>query len=156
MVRLVLRLEFPDRFGLGRGKIELLEQIRATGSISAAGRAMGMSYRRAWLLADSMNQAFGTPVVETAQGGERGGGARLSPLGEALIERFRRMEALAGSALATDLAALDKAVNAGPKSAAGPKTAARPEARKRPAARPKSPARAKTPTPKGGARTPPT
>jgi molybdate transport system regulatory protein len=112
MVRLVLRLEFPDRFGLGRGKIELLEQIRATGSISAAGRAMGMSYRRAWLLADSMNQAFGTPVVETAQGGERGGGARLSPLGDALIERFRRMEALAGSALAPDLAALDKAVGA--------------------------------------------
>ncbi|MBL8705854.1 MAG: LysR family transcriptional regulator [Rhodospirillales bacterium] len=110
MVRLVLRLEFPDRFGLGRGKIELLEQIRATGSISAAGRAMGMSYRRAWLLADSMNQAFGTPVVETAQGGERGGGAKLSALGEALIDRFRRMEALAGTALAADLAALDKAV----------------------------------------------
>ena len=117
MVRLVLRLEFPDRFGLGRGKIELLEQIRATGSISAAGRAMGMSYRRAWLLADSMNQAFGKPVVETAQGGERGGGAKLSPLGDALIERFRRMEALAAGALAPDLAALDKAVSAAAKPA---------------------------------------
>jgi molybdate transport repressor ModE-like protein len=81
-----------------------------------------MSYRRAWLLADSMNQAFGTPVVETAQGGERGGGAKLSPLGDALIERFRRMEALAGSALATDLAALDKAVGA----AAKPTTARAP------------------------------
>lgn len=118
MVRLVLRLEFPDRFGLGRGKIELLEQIRATGSISAAGRAMGMSYRRAWLLADSMNQAFGKAVVETAQGGERGGGAKLSPLGDALIERFRRMEALAAGALAADLAALDKAVSAAAKPAA--------------------------------------
>ncbi len=106
MVRLVLRLEFPDRFGLGRGKIELLEQIRATGSISAAGRAMGMSYRRAWLLADSMNQAFGKPVVETAQGGEHGGGARLTALGDALIDRFRRMERLAADALADDLAAL--------------------------------------------------
>src|SRR5690349_7423961 len=150
MVRLVLRLEFPDRFGLGRGKIELLEQIRATGSISAAGRAMGMSYRRAWLLADSMNQAFGRPVVETAQGGERGGGARLSPLGAALIDRFRRMEALAADALAPDLAALDQAVNA------GARPAARPEARKRPAARPKSPGRTKAPPSKPGARTPPT
>lgn len=142
MVRLVLRLEFPDRFGLGRGKIELLEQIRATGSISAAGRAMGMSYRRAWLLADSMNQAFGKPVVETAQGGERGGGARLSPLGEALIERFRRMEALAASALAPDLAALDKAVGARPAASPSP--------------RPKRPARAKPPTSKADARTRPT
>jgi|JI10StandDraft_1071094.scaffolds.fasta_scaffold120838_3 molybdate transport system regulatory protein len=142
MVRLVLRLEFPDRFGLGRGKIELLEQIRATGSISAAGRAMGMSYRRAWLLADSMNQAFGAPVVETAQGGERGGGAKLSALGEALIDRFRRMEALAAAALAPDLAALDKAVGA-------TKAA-------RPSPRPKRPARAKPGAAKGDARTRPT
>jgi molybdate transport system regulatory protein len=106
MVRLVLRLEFPNRFGLGPGKIELLEQIRATGSISAAGRAMGMSYRRAWLLVDSMNQAFPRGVVETAQGGEHGGGARLTAFGGVLIERFRRMESLAGSALDRELAAL--------------------------------------------------
>lgn len=143
MVRLVLRLEFPDRFGLGRGKIELLEQIRATGSISAAGRAMGMSYRRAWLLADSMNQAFGKPVVETAQGGERGGGARLSALGESLIDRFRRMEALAAAALAADLAALGKARSAGSRAAS-------------PSPRPKRPARAKPATAKGDARTRPT
>jgi molybdate transport system regulatory protein len=109
MVRLVLRLEFPNRFGLGRGKIELLEQIRSTGSISAAGRAMGMSYRRAWLLVDSMNQAFPQGVVETAQGGEHGGGARLTEFGGVLIDRFRRMEMLAGRALARELDALDAA-----------------------------------------------
>jgi len=109
MVKLVLRLEFPDRFGLGRGKIELLEQIRQAGSISAAGRAMSMSYRRAWLLVDSMNQAFPPGVVETAQGGERGGGARLTRLGEMLIERFRRAEALAGRAAAAELEALGAA-----------------------------------------------
>lgn len=109
MVRLVLRLEFPKRFGLGRGKIELLEQIRATGSISAAGRAMGMSYRRAWLLVDSMNRAFPQGVVQTVQGGEHGGGARLTEFGGALIDRFRRMEALAERALGPELAALDAA-----------------------------------------------
>jgi molybdate transport system regulatory protein len=109
MVRLVLRLEFPNRFGLGRGKIELLEQIRASGSISAAGRAMGMSYRRAWLLVDSMNQAFPQGVVETAQGGEHGGGARLTDFGNRLIDRFRRMEVLAGRALERELGALGAA-----------------------------------------------
>lgn len=144
MVRLVLRLEFPDRFGLGRGKVELLEQIRATGSISAAGRAMGMSYRRAWLLADSMNQAFGEPVVETAQGGEHGGGARLTALGASLIERFRRMEKAAADALAPDLAALGRHYGAGTGKA--PKIT---PPRRRPAARTKPPAR------KTGARTPP-
>jgi len=128
MVRLLLRLEFPGRFGLGQGKIQLLEQIRATGSISAAGRAMGMSYRRAWLLADSMNRAFGRPVVETAQGGEHGGGARLSALGESLIERFRRMETLAAGALKDDLRALDAAVAVAP-------AAPRPEPAKRGAAK---------------------
>ena len=131
MVRLVLRLEFPNRFGLGRGKIELLEQIRATGSISAAGRAMGMSYRRAWLLADSMNQAFPHQgVVETAQGGEHGGGARLTQFGGVLIDRFRRMEALAGSALDRELAALAAAQGA---SDAKPAAPARP--RRKPARR---------------------
>lgn len=109
MVRLVLRLEFPHRFGLDRGKIELLEQIRATGSISAAGRAMGMSYRRAWLLVDSLNQAFPQGVVETAQGGEHGGGARLTRFGGTLIDRFRRMEELAQATLAQELAALGAA-----------------------------------------------
>lgn len=109
MVRLVLRLDFPDRFGLGRGKVELLEKIRDTGSISAAGRAMSMSYRRAWLLVDSMNQAFPPGVVETAQGGEHGGGARLTELGLMLIDRFRRMEALAGRAVERELAALGAA-----------------------------------------------
>ena len=110
MVRLVLRLEFPNRFGLGRGKIELLEQIRATGSISAAGRAMGMSYRRAWDLVDELNNCFGKPVITTQMGGQHGGGAALTPLGETVVEHFRAIEGHAAKAAAAHLKALQSAM----------------------------------------------
>ncbi len=89
--RLRLRLHFGDRLTMGPGKADLLEAIRATGSISAAGRAMGMSYRRAWSLVEEMNRACSAPVVVSARGGSGGGGAAITPAGEALLRRFRAL-----------------------------------------------------------------
>ncbi len=100
----VLRIDFPRGSRLGRGKMELLEHIRETGSISAAGRAMDMSYRRAWLLISELNGMFDATVVESQRGGQKGGGAVLTPFGEELLARFRGMEAAMRDALASDLA----------------------------------------------------
>jgi molybdate transport system regulatory protein len=103
----VLRISFPHEDRLGRGKMELLEHIRETGSISAAGRAMDMSYRRAWLLVSDMNRMFREPVVESQRGGQKGGGAVLTAFGEELLARFRRMELTVRATLADDLAWLE-------------------------------------------------
>lgn len=84
-----LRIKFGDRGMLGPGKIELLRAIDRTGSISAAARDFSMSYRRAWLLVESMNVLFGSPVVETSAGGEKGGGARLTDVGRTIIEHYQ-------------------------------------------------------------------
>ena len=89
---------------LGPGKAQLLEHIEATGSISAAARAMKMSYRRAWQLVEAMNASFRAPLVLTAIGGARGGGASVTPYGRRLLHRFRAMERRAASAIAADLA----------------------------------------------------
>jgi molybdate transport system regulatory protein len=104
----VLRVRFAGQDRLGRGKIELMEHIRATGSISAAGRAMDMSYRRAWLLVDQLNRMFDEPSVVPQRGGQKGGGARLTPFGEALLIRFRDMERSMHEALQADLQWLQK------------------------------------------------
>ena len=88
---------------MGPGKAELVERIDRTGSISAAARGMGMSYRRAWQLVEALNEAFREPVVETAIGGRRGGGAQVTRFGERLVARFRAMERKASSAIAADL-----------------------------------------------------
>ena len=90
--KLIFRLQFEPEGRIGRGKIELLAHIKETGSISAGGRAMDMSYRRAWLLVDEMNRLFKTPVVESQRGGKQGGGAVLTPFGEALIAHYHTME----------------------------------------------------------------
>ncbi len=103
----VLRITFPHDDRLGRGKIELLEHIRETGSISAAGRAMDMSYRRAWMLVAEMNRMFKAQVVESQRGGQKGGGAALTPFGEELLARFRGMEKTVRMSLADDLAWLE-------------------------------------------------
>lgn len=107
-LRVILRIDFPNAERLGRGKMMLLEKIRETGSISAAGRSMDMSYRRAWLLVDAMNRMFSSPVVESQRGGKQGGGAALTPFGEELLARFRGMEERARGALSSDLDWLDK------------------------------------------------
>lgn len=110
----VLRITFPDDDRLGHGKMELLEHIRETGSISAAGRAMDMSYRRAWMLVAEMNRMFKAQVVESQRGGQKGGGAALTPFGEQLLARFRDMEKTVRTSLADDLAWLENNRNPQP------------------------------------------
>lgn len=102
-IDIILRLRFSGDQRLGRGKMELLSHIKDTGSISAAGRAMDMSYRRAWLLVTELNDMFDTPSVERQRGGQKGGGAFLTPFGEELLLRFRQMEATIEASLAADL-----------------------------------------------------
>ena len=92
-----------------------MEGIRDTGSIAAAGRRMGMSYKQAWLLVETMNACFAKPLVAAAKGGERGGGAHLTPLGEDVLRRFRRMQASSARATAKDLAALKRVMRKAPR-----------------------------------------
>ena len=106
MLRPKIRILIGAVVAIGPGKADLLEAIGRTGSISAAGREMGMSYRRAWLLVDALNAAFAEPLVETATGGSRGGGARITPFGRQVMERYRRMESLAAKSIERDLSAL--------------------------------------------------
>jgi len=87
-----VRVDFLENCSIGPGKIALLEGIERTGSLSAAARQLGMSYRRAWLLLHNTNQAFAEPVVELAVGGKDGGGARLTEFGRRLIADFRSFE----------------------------------------------------------------
>lgn len=87
-----IRIDLARDFGVGPGKIGLLEGIERTGSLSGAARALGMSYRRAWLLLHSTNEAFQEPVAELAVGGKDGGGARLTDFGRRLVADFREFE----------------------------------------------------------------
>ena len=100
---LTLRVLRGRRPAIGPGKAELVERIAETGSISAAARAMGMSYRRAWQLVEGLNKACREPVVLTAIGGKRGGGAAVTPFGRRLIRLFRDMESTASTSIAADL-----------------------------------------------------
>jgi molybdate transport system regulatory protein len=109
MAKLTLRVDFDPDGAVGPGKIELLELVESLGSIAAAGRAMGMSYRRAWELIDSINQCFREPVVSKQQGGPAGGGARLTPLGRRVVKHYRAIERKAERAAATHLNALQAA-----------------------------------------------
>lgn len=109
MARLILRIDLAPAGALGPGKIHLLELIDEVGSISAAARAMRMSYRRAWLHIDSMNKCFRDPVVDAKLGGRHGGGARLTPFGTEVVRRYRQMEVEAHAALAPHLEALQGA-----------------------------------------------
>ncbi len=105
--RLRLRILFGDEAMFGPGKADLLDRIRETGSISAAGRRMGMSYKRAWMLVEEMNAIFVDHLVESARGGAGGGGARLTETGEDVLRRYRAVEAAAAKAGGDDIAALE-------------------------------------------------
>lgn len=87
-----------EDIALGPGKAELLQWIDRAGSISAAARGMGLSYRRAWLMIDTMNRCFREPLVSTSQGGARGGGAALTPAGQAVLLAYRDLEAALAAA----------------------------------------------------------
>ena len=105
-VRFRLRLYRGEGVAIGPGKVALLEAITATGSISAAARSLGMSYRRAWLLVDELNRALKKPAVVAGAGGRHGGGAALTPLGEELFKRDRAVEETSRLAAASDIDAL--------------------------------------------------
>ena len=96
--RLRIRVLADSAVAMGPGKADLLEAIATHGSISAAARAMGMSYRRAWILVDTMNECFRTPLVITAKGGAEGGGASLTPTGTQVLRAFRKLSASAEKA----------------------------------------------------------
>jgi molybdate transport system regulatory protein len=111
---LTIRIDFGGFGYLGPGKIALMERISKHGSISAAGKEMGMSYRRAWLLVDEINHIFREPLVETQMGGSGGGGARLTKLGRDVVGRYRAIEGAAATASAADLRALKAALPSQP------------------------------------------
>ena len=90
--RLSIRLDLESGARIGPGKVAVLEEIARSGSISAAGRALRMSYRRTWELVEDLNRSLGTPVVATAAGGSEGGGAVLTRAGKAVVERYRAIE----------------------------------------------------------------
>lgn len=101
-----IRVVFGEIGMLGPGKADLLDFIHETGSIAAAGRRMKMSYKRAWTLVETMNAMFREPVVISSRGGEQGGGARLTPTGQAVLAAYRRLEGEARTAGAAEIAAL--------------------------------------------------
>ena len=97
---------------IGPGKVALLEAILRTGSISSAARTLGMSYRRAWLLVDETNRCLVRPAVRASPGGARGGGAALTPAGEELVRRYRKLERRTEALAERELAPLLRSVAA--------------------------------------------
>jgi len=115
--RLTIRFDFEGDRRLGAGKIALLEAIEKTGSISAAGRAHGMSYRRAWLLVEELNRLFSSPLVAAHQGGAKGGGAELTDAGRRIVALYRSAEAKMRAGASEEIAALESALAPGPATA---------------------------------------
>lgn len=110
---LTLRVDFGSKRSIGPGKIRLLEEIGRSGSISQAGRSLGMSYRRAWLLIDDLNRLFRQPVVRAKTGGSQGGGAALTEFGAGLVRDYRAIETAAAGAAKTRLRRLESALRDG-------------------------------------------
>jgi molybdate transport system regulatory protein len=108
--QLSIRIDLVNGNRIGPGKIALLEAIKATGSISAAARRIGMSYRRAWLLVEEVNTALRQPAVAAATGGRQGGGAAITPIGEEVIALYRAVERAAHDSAAKEFAALDRLI----------------------------------------------
>ncbi len=113
MPNLSLRIDLDPGGRIGPGKIELLEHIASFGSISAGARRMSMSYRHAWSLVEEMNRIFGKPVIAARPGGRRGGGAELTPVGLAVVTRYRAIECAAQAACESHLAALQREIESG-------------------------------------------
>jgi molybdate transport system regulatory protein len=110
MVTLRVRIILDDDTLLGPGKVALLEAVAATGSISAAGRSLDMTFRRAWELIEQLNVAFHQPLVEGHSGGRAGGGAVLTPFGREVVQHYRAVEAKAQAAALPHLEALAAAI----------------------------------------------
>ena len=117
MARLKLKLQLycGDEIAMGPGKAGLLDAIQRTGSISGAGRDLGMSYRRAWMLVDTMNRCFKAPLVETHPGGGKNAGARVTPEGEKALAAYRALSAqVEGGIAGADYQALEAAIRNAP------------------------------------------
>lgn len=110
MARITIRIDLDDGRYIGHGKIRLLELIGEHGSITRAAKAMDMSYRRAWLLADEVNTMFDQPVLETQHGGPGGGHAKLTAFGQGLVDRYREIEAHATGTFKRQIAGLQRNV----------------------------------------------
>ncbi len=106
-----LRIMVRPGLVLGPGKVELLEAIERTGSISAAGREMAMSYRRAWLLVSALNEMFGRTLVTTSPGGAGGGGAQVTEFGRAVAEAYRRADERSNAAIREEFARIGHIMN---------------------------------------------
>ena len=107
---LSIRIDLPSGNRIGPGKIALLEAIRSTGSISAAARSIGMSYRRAWLLVEEINQTLREPAVTAETGGARGGGAVVTPVGEKVVGLYRAIESQARVAAGNEFRAIGRLI----------------------------------------------
>ncbi len=115
-LKVKIQLYCGDEIAMGPGKADLLDAIAHNGSISAAARVMDMSYRRAWLLVDAMNRCWQEPLVETSPGSAKGGGARLTPMGQSVLQHYRTLQSrLAMSCTSADYLALEKAMRTIPK-----------------------------------------
>lgn len=115
-LKLKIQLYCGNEIAMGPGKADLLDAIAEHGSISAAGRAMDMSYRRAWLLVDAMNRCWQHPLVETTPGSAKGGGARVSSFGQTVLAHYRGLQSrLANTSNCSDYTALANALLAEPK-----------------------------------------
>jgi molybdate transport system regulatory protein len=110
-----IRIMFRKAIAMGPGKADLLEAIEQTGSISAAARKMRMSYRRAWLLVDTMNQCFAKPLVATVTGGSHGGGAQITDFGRDVLRRYREMDSAASAAVARQVTEFTRLMSRSPK-----------------------------------------
>jgi molybdate transport system regulatory protein len=108
--KLHVRLVWGSSIVVGPGKADLLTAIAETGSITAAGRAMGMSYKRAWYLLDTMNRCFREPLIHATKGGKGFGGARLTPMGKQVLDLYRAIEKQAAAGAAAELASLAELV----------------------------------------------
>lgn len=115
MPRISFRFDFDEDRRLGPGKVALLEAVRDAGAISTAARTLGMSYRRAWLLVEAMNGMFKVPVVQTAHGGPRGGGAALTPFGAEVVSRYRATESRLHEVAKADLQYLQRQLDREPR-----------------------------------------
>jgi molybdate transport system regulatory protein len=112
MTRLTIRIDFENGRQIGHGKVRLLELIAKHGSISQAAKEMGMSYRRAWMLADELSRMFRKPVLEKQHGGSQGGYARLTSYGHAVVGHYRMIETQTSKMFSKQLAELEKGLNA--------------------------------------------
>lgn len=109
-----VRILMGEMTAMGPGRADLIDAIARTGSISAAGREMKMSYRRAWTLVESTNAAFIEPLVTTSTGGSGGGGAQVTDFGRGVVEHYRTMERKAAEAINSDFAIFSKLLAAKP------------------------------------------